>query len=536
MDKHPLGDFLDFVASKHGEENWVTVYKRISQPDSSEDGSLYCALVTEDRTERAMGEASWDLMLGSGGPGFVSTFDDGVETNTYLPQSHEGFRHLVLYRDFHGRKDSYLEVLEEFRLIHNLYLDAKTGIYFDFDESGDEVEVIRLSRDEVKIRRSYLRAFMAATQMNLLLYFELTRHFQAPHTTADTIQSDNVRASVYSGASYAKGYESFVRALGKKLIRCEPIERCGIWPFERRTKHTDFIIGGDVDAPELFTCDPDKLANYFGANPDAPHYLTPVFFKKEVMQKYYGSSDYEIRDGHLSRRGAWSLRFDNNSSSHISVFLGDLGTDLPEKEQTYWRSFNLVPDGRKISRTNYERSFLGNFFDPQNPEHTFKHKFSQLQTEWADEFGWPLFLPLTGRDEHFFDSIRSMLANEQSEFDSLILSIAKVTIDSVNVKALRDYLQDRNAESKSIVLLEALFSKLNIPHADDITAFLRGVQSVRSTGVAHRKGTEYEKVIAKLNIDDENYQAEFDQILAKFVFLFDALLQSLQSEGGSAIA
>ena len=79
-------------------------------------------------TDKAMKEPSWDLMLGSGRPGFVTSWEDGIEKNEYYRDTHEGFRHLVLYRDFHGRKDSYLEVLEEFRLLHNLYYDAKTGI------------------------------------------------------------------------------------------------------------------------------------------------------------------------------------------------------------------------------------------------------------------------------------------------------------------------------------------------------------------------------------------------------------------------
>jgi hypothetical protein len=533
MSKQPLDDYLDFIKNKHGEENWITVYKDIGEPGDREDGGFYCALVTQHMTARAMDNSSWDLMIGSGSPGFTSSYDNGVEVTTYQRDSYDGLRRLVLYRDFHGRKENYLEILEEFRLIHNLYCDEKAGIYYAFDESGDDVEVIRLSDDEIKIRRSYLRAFMAATQMNLLLYFEFTRHFKSSYATSDTVESDNVRASIWSGDSYSIGYTSFVRMLGKKLIRCEPIDRCGLYPFERKRKYEEFIVGGDVDEPVMFACEPDKLANYFGGNPGAPHYLTPVFFKKEVMKKYYGSSDYKITDGHLSRRGAWSLRFDNNSPGHISVFLGDLGQDLPEKEQIYWKSYNLIPEGRKISQTNFERNFEGNFFDPENPEHTFKNKFARLQVEWIDKFGWPLFLPITQRDEHFFDSIRSMLTNEQSEFDTLILSVAKVTIDSLNVKALRDYLHDENVESKSIVLLERLFSKLHIPNAEQMTIFLRGVQSVRSTGVAHRKGTEYEKVLTKLNIDDGKYQTEFDQILLKFVFLFDSLLQALQVEGDS---
>lgn len=527
MSYQPIEDFLDFIADKHGEETWISVYKTIKGENKSEDGGFYCALVTDDKTQKAMSKASWDLMLGAGEPGFVTTYKDGGEVNTYTQESHRGFRHLVRYRNFHGRKESYLEILEEFRLLFNLYFDIKTGIYYAFDESGDEVEVIRLSREEATIRRTYLRSFMAATQTNLLLYFELTRHFKVTHQVSGELVSDVLRASIYSGQSYADGYTSFIRVLGKKLIRCGAIDSCGIWPFEQKMKYEDFVIGGDSDAPKSFTCDPDSLANYFGANAGAPHYLTPVFFKKEVMQKYYNSSDYEIGDGQLSRRGAWSLRFDNNSPTHISVFLGDLGRDLPEKEQKYWRSFNIIPDGQKISRTNYERSFLGNFFDPENPEHIFKSKFTELQSSWNKRFGWHLFLPLSDKDVHYFSSIRSMLTNEQSEFDALILAVAKVTVDSVNVYDLRVFLQCINAESKSIDLLEKLLKKQNVADNDHMIAFLRGVQSVRSTGVAHRKGTQYEKVVKKLAIDDENYQSEFDQILNGFVSLFDALIASL---------
>lgn len=523
MNKHPLNDFLDFVSQKHGEENWVTLYRRISTEDASEDGGFYSALISQEKTELAMSEPGWDLMLGSGGPGFSTYFEDGQQVTSYHRFSDEDFRRLVLYRDFHGRKNNYFEILEEFRLLHNLYFDQKTSTYMAFDDAGDEVDVVKVMTDEIKVRRSYLKAFMAATQTNLLLYFELTRHFKYKQDFSDDERSDRACITSYSGDSYVDGYESFTRVLGKKLIHCDVVDACGIWPYERQKNYEDFIIGGDVDAAIKFSCNPDLLANYFGDNKGSPHYLTPIFFKKEVMQKYYGSSEYEITDGHLSRNGAWSLRFDNNHSGHISVFLGDLGKDLPEKEQTYWKSFNILPDGRRISETNFQRSFMGRFFDPENPEHRFKSSFESLQQKWLKVFGWNLFLPLAEKDYHFFSSIRSMLTDEQSEFDALILSIAKITIDSVNIKELRRFLDSGDDEGKSIVLLEATFKKLGLTGSDEASAFLRGVQSVRSTGVAHRKGTEYDKVIARLNIDEDNYKSEFDEILTKFVLLFDGL-------------
>lgn len=525
MSNNPFEDFIEFVIGKHGEENWVTVYKQDPINNGDHDGGMYCALVSQEKTEKAMQQTGWDLMIGSGGPVFCTTYKDGESITSYYTSSDEGFLRPVLNRDFHGRKDDYIEILEEFRLFHNLYYDKKSGSYLIFDDAGDEIEVVKFTDNEVKIRRRFLRSFMAARQMNLLLYFELTRHFTNRAAYSSDESSEYLTYTIYSGDSYSDCYTSFSRILGKKLILCESVEDCGAWPFEQEKSYQEFIIGGDSDEPQTFSCDPDLLANYFGANPKAPHYLTPVFFRKEVMQKYYGSSDYEITDGYLRRTGAWGLRFDNNSPEHIAVFLGDLGRDLPEKEQIYWKSFNLIPDGRKISRTNFERSFLGNFYDPENPEHRFKNKFKELQEYWNKKYGWYLFLPLSTKDEHFFDSLRSMLTKEQSEFDAQILALTKVTIDSINVKLLRTHLGITDKSIKSISLMESLLDKLQSSHLAALTSLLKGIQSVRSTSVAHRKGTEYEKTISKLNIDDDDYSAEFDQLLLGMIFLFEELIQ-----------
>lgn len=521
MSTNPFDDFISFITKNHGEENWVTVYKRIPITGGSEDGGMYCALVNPERTEISLSQPSWDLTIGAGGPGFCTSYENGDEVTSYYINADEGYLRLVLNRDFHGRKDDYIEVLEEFRLFHNLYCQHGGSSYLAFDDAGDEVEVIKITNNEVKIRRAHLRSFMAAKQMHLLLYFELTRHFNSSINFNTEESNESLNYTIYSGQSYSNGYTSFSRILGKKFIECGPIESCGAWPFKKCKGYEDFIIGGDEDDPEKFTCNPDLLANYFGANPDAPHYLTPVFFRKDVMQKYYGASEYEISDGHLHRRGAWSLRLDNNSPSHVSVFLGDLGKDLPEKEQIYWKSFNIFPDGRKISKTNFQRSFMGNFFDPENPEHKFKSKYRLLQEAWKEKYGWTLFLPLSDKDEHFLNSIRSMLGNEQSEFDSQILALTKTTIDSVNIKDLRKFLGTTDSDSKSIALIEALLIKIQAPEATTHVTLLRGIQSVRSTGVAHRKGTEYDKAIARLDINENNYQAEFDQILLGMVNFFE---------------
>ena len=118
-----------------------------------------------------------------------------------------------------------------------------------------------------------------------------------------------------------------------------------------------------------------------------------------------------------------------------------------------------------------------------------------------------------------------MLTNEQSEFDAQVLALTKVTIDSINVKSLRNHLEVTDKATKSISLMETLLERLKSPNLSALSSLLKGVQSVRSTGVAHRKGTEYEKTISKLKINDGDYASDFDQLLLGMLFLFDEIMK-----------
>ncbi len=514
-----LEKYIEFIKTNHGYDNWITVYKTLPISDKDNDAGMYCALVSKDETNNALQNNGWDVSVGKGGSGFSYSYENAEKVVRYHSNIDEPFLRLVLVIDYHGIVDNSVEILEEFRLLFNLYHDQKNNRYLDFDDLGELIEVIKFENDEVKIRRRYLESFIAFKQMDFLLYFESTWHTSEPIALEYDVKEENLTYTVYSGDSYVDGYSRFIRICGKKLIACENIESCNIWPFEKEKKYQSYIIGGDEDKLIEFTSNPEKLSNYFGKNPQSPHYLTPVFFKNEVMNKYYGNSDYIIEDGYLIRNGLWRLRFDNNSNDHISVFLGDLGRDLPEKEQLYWKSFNLIPDGRKISTANYERSFLGNFFDSEKAEHIFKSEFKTFQEYWFKKNSWYFFLPLAEKDQHFFNSIRTLLSNEQAEFDSQVLALAKTTIDSVNVKELSKFLNSE--ESKSINLILMLVEKSE--RYRDFTDLLRGLQSIRSTGVAHRKGSEYAKQMNKYEINEENYRDSFDKFLIGLVMLFREL-------------
>src|SRR2546422_7672542 len=66
------------------------------------------------------------------------------------------------------------------------------------------------------------------------------------------------------------------------MIRRPP--RSTLFPY------TTLFRSGDGE-PVEHTSNHEKLGNYFGANADAPHYLTPIYFRKEVLGKYYADPD-----------------------------------------------------------------------------------------------------------------------------------------------------------------------------------------------------------------------------------------------------
>ena len=131
--------------------------------------------------------------------------------------------------------------------------------------------------------------------------------------------------------------------MGKKILYPNAVDQCGYWPYEKKEKYETFIIGTDeFGNTKEYTCNPSKLANNFGTNANAPYYFTPVFFKKEVLQKYILKPElYTITDGSLQCQVLWQLQIDNHHKDCVIAYLGDLGKNLPESERLYWKSYNI---------------------------------------------------------------------------------------------------------------------------------------------------------------------------------------------------
>jgi hypothetical protein len=309
------------------------------------------------------------------------------------------------------------------------------------------------------------------------------------------------------------------RLLGKKFVSSDSSSKPDIFGRQKK-QYIDFVIGADDNGEDaLFTCNEAELSNYFGANPGAPNYLTPVCFRKEVLNKYYSQPEkYTVSDGYLSCGALWSLYIDNNHPEAVMVFLGDLGR-LSHTEQMYWRGFNL-PSG-KMSRVAFKRSILGQFTAPEAADLYFKQKFLAFNQYWKKKFGWDLFRPLTGKDEYAFNILRVPLTNDQREFDEQIAMLTKVFIDSLNEKEIAKGIKNKE-NAKGLDKFETWLQSQHF-RSDPMMLFLRKLQALRSASTAHRKGDTYEKLKPFFEMDKKGLIDVLEDILIKCVWTLRTL-------------
>jgi len=523
-----LLDTIDYIKNKLGKSEWIAVFEFIENK-SYDQGTYFSALISNKNVSDSLKKYDWDLRLSDGRPGFSTTYKNGKSKTKYYRFLDKNIESFVYVRFFNG-KEKILEISEEFRLFFDLYekyIDQNNKIYINTDEDGDENEVARISKNKIEIKLKYLKEYLSIKKKSLAIYYEFTRFSDKKIEDLDIDFADKIE----SGEDYIYHLsirnlslderQSIGSILGKKIIK--GLKRYSPPDILKpdKSKFEKYIINTDSDGNDvLSTCN-------IGYQSEV-HYLTPIFFKKEVLRKYYDSpAKYTVDDGYLKCDGFWSLRMMNNHLDHVVVWLGDL-KGLPHKEQTYWKGFNLTPDNRKISHADFERNINGEFSDPENPEYYFKYKFEDFQEKWNKKFGWYLFKKLNEDDNHHLKSLHVPTTNEQKEFDEQIISITKILIDSLNEAMLNKGISLEIENPKGIDKLEGFLKNKGVVFKEMIS-FLRNLQSLRSTGVAHRKGTKYEEVKKIFGVGDKEFKDVFDDILIKCIWTLNSLESKLLS-------
>lgn len=439
--------------------------------------------------------------------------------------NYDEFEPLVINREFYGVAPDSTEIAEEFRLLFNLFYDETKKEYID-PADGACIIVVKMDDEGfVTIHKRYLKTYLTLKEKVLLIHVD-SRCTDLDNSTRFEYSQNAVKADdnsyLYSlTLGQTDGLtrrENFSMVYAKKVVYGCSLASCNIWPFNEAKNFINFIVGVDDDGNEIsFTCNPDKLSSYFGTNPNAPHYLTSVFFSPAVLEKYLAKPElYTVTDTMLSCGNLWALYIDRNDAGYVSAYLGDLGRDLPSKaEQHYWRGFNIITDSN-ISSARFKRDFMCIAASSDSEDSVFKRNYVRVNTLVEEKLGWPLFLQLENQDKYNFDGLRIPIHNAIPEFDMLVLSLVKSLIDSLNEKNIVRVLTGNCTELKgSIARIEIWFKEKNVPNYEEHIKFLRNLQELRSCGTGHRKGKGYKKITAALGISENNYVESFKQLLEK---------------------
>ena len=109
--------------------------------------------------------------------------------------------------------------------------------------------------------------------------------------------------------------------------------------------------------------------------------------------------------------------------------------------------------------------------------------------------------------------LHAPLKNEATELDVLILNLCKILIDYLNVKSINTFLTSEQKDLRSIEKLEVFLEMHSFKSYEDIITFYKTLQKLRSIGSAHRKNSDYKKLLAKLGFENLDEKGIFKALL-----------------------
>ena len=517
-------DFLNEFLKEPTNADLVTVYSY-----SFNNGHRHArgsALIPNRLKNECLSHWTWENP--DGHPGTSSSWKTGKKSVEYLRfGDNAGYEPLLIHREFHGMRPNYIEISEEFRLFHRLYHDRNKEQFFKIDDSGFEHLVAEIKSDVVRIRLLELRQFLAIKEMYLSFQIDSVittaatlRDLQLTKKDGWQTNTDLSNIELHIGEINELGNSKVVsRLVGKRLICPVKKEQSEFFSFadspSEDQRATEFIIGLDDSGREIcHPADNRRLANEY-SKPDSkfPHWMTPVFFEKKVLDKYFlEPSKYTVEDRRLTCGFLWGVNLDNVHDDHVCVFLGDL-EHLPAREQLHWRAHNIYPQGT-ISETFFRQQVLNQWVSSTQIDHVFIREYHALQSLCTISLGWQILRVPKESDEHILSGLRIPAVNEQKQFDEQVLGLTKLLVDSLNESELKKLVP---RETKNgIERLEAFLDARKVSDSKRQILFLKNLQELRSKCAAHRKGSEFRKSVEKFGNHSELRQT-FEEILKRGV-------------------
>jgi hypothetical protein len=539
QDEQDVLSFLSFrdwfAAQETQNDGWTVVASswENEQADRKSSFFTFSALLSmnDGCLEKLLSTHEWD----------VTTEDFGQPNEIVFQKQFNDmeFQAFIIYRQFHTYIPKAFELVQEFLLYHNAFYVADKNEYHCITNDGNSLSIVRIKREnnnqEISVDTEYLRRYLAETQCYLVRYYNHCRKIQ--RDISELISSHpqgNKNSNEYhvslplksdKGAFElllrtrtdlsSKQYKTSSQLFGKDII----------FPYQttdkscdEEKKYAEFIVGRNENGKEIeATCHQDKTLS-----DPAKHFFTLTFFRKTVLSKYLQEpSRYYVNEKReLDCLNIWKLPFDQ-VEGFLQVYLGDLAI-LPYSEQLHWKQFNVAPRGT-ITKERFLCDFMAIPTNPSDdPIHDFRTTFEKLQKLSKEKYNESLFKHLDDGDQHLYQTLHIPLTEEQKEFDELVIALAKIVTDSLNVSLLssktgKKISQDKDSKIRGpIDLLGVYLEKIQVDESEreQILLAFRAVQTIRSSGAAHSKNPkEFGKALQRFDLENLPNSKKFKKLI-----------------------
>lgn len=539
--------FFDFLDTDETERvDWVTI---LAWSDIT-CRATFSVLLHDDlgSAEQVLSSHEWDVNISFSQPTFDNVLQNSWDFDDRVLVDVNGLRFRALYHNInhHGYWPSEWRLSDQLVLFYRLFFDRTDHIWKRIDDDGVIHSVVReKSRDgtfQIDINMRYLKDFLSATHTVLLRLHHWGRKSmieppaQLVGRALFQISEPNKNYRIWVDHAQGGGASMWSVLLGKDIIRgynVPPISLPEYSYSHRVRKYEEFIIGEEDGSEVVFTCDGRYFAER-GKNEGNPGFLTPIFFRRGVLQKYINEPRrFTVSMGHIACLSLWSLSYDDQNPDHINVWLGDLSS-LPYEEQKHWRSYNILPTGH-VSKHRFRTQLLAEWIKPiNNVVYDFENAFDQLQASWSASFGRVLFLPLS-EPERYLEALHLPVNEDLPELDRFLQSLSKRLCDSIDVTLLgeMDATENGSGSDKGSLqkLRTALHAKGYSKQAIDVfVGPMEILQSLRSSGSAHRRGQRWQKLLTKFNLIELSNQQLARELVKRLTDGFLSMFRQLDDQ------
>jgi len=540
--------FKDWIDSEeHKRQDWIVVARHYPQAFSSPYFTQSALLPNDDGLlDELFQEASCGFSPDDAGkPGYSRSGDDLTYYSDSASMGHLPFRAFTIHRTFPIRYPTHCELLQEFVLYHEAYYEQDRQRWVTFDRTGQDLVVAKryetdLGEHGIKVSVGALRDFLTTGPFVLVRGHDHRREDASVELTeeeigTETVRDDDRRFDVTVSNRLALGGEWSSRLLGSDIVRPLPqVPRERRWWDDDADRYERFIIGLDDDGqPIERSC---GGARYEEDGVEGADGLTSVYFRLEVLDKYRNDPE-RYAGGEPQFGDVWGLQYDVNDADLVQVYLADIEM-IPYEEQQYWKQFNVSPDGG-ISRERVLQDFMLQPQPPRDLARRLRHALDQVNLASRRRLGDDLFSPLSPADGHVVGGLCYPIVDRWGDFDEQVGALAKLLCDSINVSKLQSE-SDLKINKKegpirgSIDLLEHALIHFGAEEQDaaDMVKGLRAVQSLRSAGVAHRRGDRWEQAIAREAFEGMSCPEIHKELIMRLLASLDhtqAFLQSLDA-------